>query len=159
MITIEPINDDNVWKVCNLQVSESQRDFVATNEQSIIEAYTTIIQNKIALPYALKHNEDTVGFVMLGYDRIDADDPAIADGNYCLWRYMIDAKCQGKGYGRAGIEAVLEFIKSAPVGEAKACWLSYEPENSVAQKLYASFGFEETGEICSDELVAVKVFD
>ena len=96
---------------------------------------------------------------MLGYDRIDADDPAIADGNYCLWRYMIDAKYQGKGYGRAGIEAVLEFIKSAPVGEAKACWLSYEPENSVAQKLYASFGFEETGEICSDELVAVKVFD
>ena len=30
-----------------------------------------------------------------------------------------------------------------------------EPENVIAKKLYASFGFEETGEMCGDEAVAV----
>ena len=30
-----------------------------------------------------------------------------------------------------------------------------EPENEVAKKLYASFGFTETGEMCDDEIVAV----
>jgi len=32
---------------------------------------------------------------------------------------------------------------------------SYEPENELAKKLYASFGFEETGEMDGDEIVAV----
>ena len=33
--------------------------------------------------------------------------------------------------------------------------LSYEPENEVAKKLYASFGFVENGEMDDDEIVAV----
>ena len=40
-------------------------------------------------------------------------------------------------------------------GQAELCWISYEPENEVAKKLYASFGFEETGEMDGDEIVAV----
>ena len=38
---------------------------------------------------------------------------------------------------------VLEFIRTFPCGQADYCWLSYEPENEVAKKLYRSFGFEE----------------
>ena len=42
----------------------------------------------------------------------------------------------------------LDFIRTVPpAGEAEYCWLSYEPENTVAQKLYASLGFEERPEL------------
>lgn len=42
-----------------------------------------------------------------------------------------------------------------PCGEAEYCWLSYEPDNAVARQMYRSFGFEETGEMDGEELIAV----
>ena len=48
----------------------------------------------------------------------------------------------------------LDFIKTFPCGRAGYCWLSYEPENDVARKLYSSFGFVETGEKDGKELIA-----
>ena len=41
------------------------------------------------------------------------------------------------------------------MGKANFCWLSYEPENTVAKSLYASFGFVETGEKDGEEQIAV----
>jgi diamine N-acetyltransferase len=37
--------------------------------------------------------------------------------------------------------------------------ISYEPENDVARRLYASFGFRETGEVVEGETVARLSFD
>ena len=34
-------------------------------------------------------------------------------------------------------------------------WLSYEPDNETARRLYASYGFEETGEMDGEEVIAV----
>ena len=34
-------------------------------------------------------------------------------------------------------------------------WLSYEPENETARRLYASYGFVETGEMDGEEVIAV----
>ena len=56
---------------------------------------------------------------------------------------MIDQEYQGKGYGREALRLALEYIKTKPCGDAQYCWLSYEPENEAARKLYRSFGFEE----------------
>lgn len=44
---------------------------------------------------------------------------------------------------------------SGSCGEAQYCWLSYEPENTAAKKLYHSFGFRETGEMDEGEIIAV----
>ena len=41
------------------------------------------------------------------------------------------------------------------VGESYTFNVSYEPENTAAKKLYASFGFIENGEMDGDEIVAV----
>ena len=98
-----------------------------------------------------------MGFVMVGYDKDDCwkDAPAIAEGNYNLWRLMIDENCQNRGYGRQAVELALNFIRTYPCGKANFCWLSYEPENTVAKSLYASFGFVETGEKDGEEQIAV----
>ena len=56
---------------------------------------------------------------------------------------MIDKRYQGNGYGREALRLAVDFVRTAPCGKAEYCWLSYEPENEVARKLYLSSGFEE----------------
>ena len=68
---------------------------------------------------------------------------------------MIDEKYQGLGYGKKAMECVMTYIKTFPCGEAKYCWLSYEPENEDAKALYSKFGFIENGDMCGDEVVAI----
>ena len=81
--------------------------------------------------------------------------PAIAQNNYDLRRLMIDAKFQGRGYGKEALNLALEFIRTFPCGKAEFCWLSYEPENKAARNLYRTFGFVETGEKDGEEVIAV----
>lgn len=99
---------------------------------------------------------EQTGFVMIGYDSTAPDDPAIASGNYCLWRLMIDQHFQGQGYGRQAMMRILDYLRTLPAGPADCVWLSYEPENAAACKLYRAFGFRENGELCGGEIVAVR---
>ena len=101
MIHLEKINGENIWDILNLNVSDSQKNFVASNDISIIEAYTAITSNGYAFPFGIFEGNNPVGFVMIGYDKDDywKDAPAIADGNYNLWRLMIDKNYQNRGYG------------------------------------------------------------
>ena len=115
MLHLEKVNGNNVWDILKLTVSKSQKNFVATNEISIIEAYTAITGNGHAFPFGIYDEDKPVGFLMIG----------------------------------------LEFIKSMPCGEAEYCWISYETDNAVASQMYRSFGFEETGEMDGEELIAV----
>ena len=157
MLRLEKVNGKNVWEILKLQVSESQKSFVAENGISIIEAYTAITGNGYAFPFGIYDGNTPVGFVMIGFDTDDYwdDAPAIAKGNYNLWRLMIDTAHQGNGYGKEAVELTLDFIRTSPCGTAEYCWLSYEPENLVAAKLYSSFGFEETGDMDGEEMIAV----
>ena len=114
MLHIEKINGKNVWEILKLHVSESQKEFVAANDVSIIEAYATITANGFAFPFGIYDNKTPVGFMMIGYDSADywEDAPDIARGNYSLWRLMIDENYQKKGFGREAVALGLDFIKS-----------------------------------------------
>ena len=148
----------NVWEIIKLDVKDTQKNFVAPNNISIIEAYATIQSGYVALPFGLYEDNTYVGFVMLGYGTNgDEDEPEIVHQNYCIWRFMIDERYQGMGYGKKAMECVLDFIKTYPCGEAKYCWLSYEPDNEDAKALYTRFGFEENGQMSGDEIVAVRL--
>ena len=157
MIHLERVNGDTIWDILKLTVADHQKNFVAGNDVSIIEAYIAITSNGYAYPFGIFEDDTPVGFVMIGYDKDEywKDAPAIADGNYNLWRLMIDKAHQNKGYGRQAVELALRFIRTFPCGKADFCWLSYEPENTVAKSLYASFGFVETGDKDGEEQIAV----
>ena len=157
MIRLERINGKNVRDILKLQVSDAQKSFVAPNDVSMIEAYIAITHHGQAFPFGIYDGGTPVGFCMIGFGTDDdwENAPAIAKDNYNLWRFMIDEKYQGKGYGKAAIRQVMDFIAGEPCGPAEYCWLSYEPENAAAKALYASFGFTETGERDDDEIIAV----
>lgn len=155
-LTLKKVDAKNIWALTDLQVNSGQREFVASNTVSILEAYTTITAGGHALPFGVYDGETPVGFLMIGYDCADWEDaPTIAARNYCLWRLMIDGRYQGQGYGRRAVELALDYIRALPCGPADCCWLSYEPENAAARALYRSFGFSETGETDGDEVIAV----
>lgn len=157
MLRLEKVNGNNVWDILKLSVNDSQKEFVASNEISIIEAYTAITAQGYAYPFGIYDSDELVGFLMIGFDKDDywEDAPEIATGNYNLWRLMIDKEHQHKGYGKQAVKLGLDFIKTYPCGPAEYCWLSYEPENQVARDLYASFGFVETGDMDGEEIIAV----
>ena len=159
MVHLEKITHKNAWDVCELTIFESQYPFVADNEESLAEAYLAVTSEaSYAYPFAVYDDDTLVGFVMLGYNEswIEGPDaPASLKNNYSLWRLMIDKRYQRQGFGREAVRLALEFVRTWPHGKAEACVTSYNPENEVARKLYASFGFAENGEMDDDEIVAV----
>jgi diamine N-acetyltransferase len=74
-------------------------------------------------------------------------------GGYGIWRFMVDAKHQGKGYGRRALGLLLAEICAR--GDAEHIFISYKPENNDARDFYASVGFRETEIDDSGEMVAV----
>jgi diamine N-acetyltransferase len=94
-------------------------------------------------PLAIEADGTIVGHVMWAVDP--------EDGSTWLGGLVIDAAHQRRGIGRAAVRAFLDrFAKDGVVNAA----LSYQPENSVARRLYLDIGFVETGEMEDDELVA-----
>lgn len=153
---LRKVDENNIWKLIKLKVAEGQTAFVATNTESLLEAYINVVAGDVALPFGLYEGEEPVGFVMIGYGSCgDEDEPEIAQGNYNLWRFMIDERYQRRGLGRKALAATLEYLRTRPCGAGEYCWLSYEPENTVAAALYHEFGFQENGQMCCDEIVAV----
>ena len=157
MLKLKKINRKNVGEILKLEVFDNQKRFVASNNISIIEAYIAITENNDVFIFGIYKDDTPIGFLMIGYDvnSDDADAPKIAKGNYNIWRFMIDKKFQGKGFGKKTIELALEFINTFPCGIAQYCWLSYESDNDIARQLYQSVGFVETDEKDGEEIVAI----
>ena len=132
-VTLRKVTAKTVRTICNLNVSEEQKNFVAPNAVSIAQAYFS----KAAWFRAIYADETPVGFVML------AENPK--RGQYYLWRFMIDAKHQGKGYGQKALELIIKRAKKNP--KAKALYLSVVRAKGSADDFYKGFGFEFTGKM------------
>jgi diamine N-acetyltransferase len=157
MVHLEKVNGGNIYDIIELEVHESQRKFVSDNKMSIVDAYGAMTGGGNAFPFGIYDDDTPVGFLMIGFD-VDEyweDYPGIAVGSYNIWRLMIDRRYQGREYGKAAMKLALDFIRTYPCGEAEKCWLSYDPENYAAERLYSSFGFEPNGEKDGDEIIAV----
>lgn len=129
------------WEECyGLKVSKEQENFVAPNSYSLLEAN----YEEELYPLSIYDGETMVGFIM--YDK---DEETNRVG---MCRLMIDEKHQKKGYGRAAVLKLLNLIREK-YGNIPF-YTSFEPENTVAEKLYESVGFKKTGEVMWEELVA-----
>ncbi len=139
-VTLRNIDRHNFRECIKLKVAEGQAHFVAPNVFSIAQAYA----EPECVPLAVYDGEAMVGFAMYALD--------VDEQKWWIFRLMIDASQQGKGYGRAAMVELMRLISEQPGGNEIA--ISYEPENEVARKLYTSLGFVETGEVVQNETVA-----
>ena len=85
-----------------------------------------------------------VGYVMVIYD--------YDEETYNIWHMMIDSAFQGKGYGKATLQEVLNYIAAKPFGSSSTVLLTCNPQNEVACRLYRQIGFAETGRSDDDEV-------
>jgi diamine N-acetyltransferase len=138
-VTLREITAETVRAICALEVHPDQRGFVAPNAVSIAQAH---FEPK-AWFRAVYAGDEPVGFVMLHQD---TDKP-----EYYLWRFMIAAEHQGKGYGRRGLDLVVEHVRGLP--GAVELFSSFVPGERGPRDFYLRYGFEETGEMEGDERV------
>ena len=130
------------WRIAaRLKVRSDQENFVASNVHSMAQAK----YEPGLLPLAVYDGETMVGFVMY-------NEQPFEPGKYFIYRVMVGAAFQGKGYGRAAMRALIERVLALP--DCQEIVLSYEPENTVAERLYESLGFRKTGEMFEGEVVS-----
>lgn len=138
MVTLREVTAATVRAICDLEVGPEQQGFVAPNAVSIAQAH---FEPKawFRAVYAL---EEPVGFVMLEEDTERSE--------YFLWRFMIDHRHQGRGYGRAALDLVVEHVRARGAGELLS---SYVPGEAGPGAFYRRYGFEETGELEGKERI------
>ena len=137
-VTLREITDDNLRPVMDLDVAPHQRRFVAPNSRSIAEhAYTTD-----AWLRAIYADDTPVGLVLLS-ERLQPKP------RFYLWRFMIDHRYQGLGFGAAAMALVFDRVRSFPEGDE--LYLTYVPADDGPRDFYAGLGFEDTGRVHEGE--------
>jgi len=164
MIELKPISIlDKEMEVCiNLNVTDEQTNFVASNSISLAEAFDTNKrhtergEHSRAAPYAAYKDSIMVGFVMIGYfypGENDEDEAYCDEPFYYIWRLLVDKECQGKGFGKEILNLAMKKVKTKYLGDANLCFSSYHPDNNTSRRTFASYGFKEDGRIIDGETV------
>lgn len=141
MIQLREITRENFWDCIELSVNEDQNGFVTSNAVSIAQSK---VQPE-CIPLAVYDDDLMVGFVMYC---IDED-----DGEYWIYRMMIDKRYQSKGYGKKAMAKLLEIIKEDKTHNR--IFLGVHKESTYAVKLYRSLGFEFNGQTFGSEDIMV----
>jgi diamine N-acetyltransferase len=133
-VELREVTAENRKAAAALELDPAQEDLVASNAESLAEARF----DRDARPRAVYASDRLVGFLMYDAGAVD-DEPREA----VIYRFMIDRRHQGKGYGRAALAKALDEIRAIP--QVRKVSISYMPDNPVAKPFYASFGFVEVG--------------
>lgn len=129
MVRLETVNEEN-WRI-PLRVAEGQKAYVASSAVILARAYA--YRDSRSKAFVIFADDTPVGMAMY-YDC----EPL---GAYDFSQLFIDERYQGKGYGRAATQLVLDDMKKD--GKYKKVCLCYIEGNEAAKRLYGSFGFCE----------------
>lgn len=139
-VTLAEVTRHNWRAVAEVEPRHDQRRFVAP-----VTRYLCLgLYDGVWHSLAVEHDGDVVGHVMWAFDP--------EEGAHWIGGVVIDAGRQGEGLGRQTMNALMRHLEVTE--DATAFALSYQPQNLPARSLYASLGFEETGEVVDDEVVA-----
>lgn len=134
MIEFKDITEDNFEQVLQLELAADQTKFVASNLRSLADAWLYRANGDV-FPRAIYAGDSLVGFLLLEIDE--------EESTYLIWRMMIDQVHQGKGYGRAVVEALIEEARRAGFNTVRADCVK---ENSVMAKLLEHLAFQSIGQ-------------
>jgi diamine N-acetyltransferase len=145
------VTDADREAVLALHPGPGKERFVASVEASFRDA----IEDARACPrmWAIADGEEVVGFTMIS-DGIPAErlasDPDLI-GPYFLWRLLIDARFQRRGYGTATVDAIVAYVRTRP--GAEVLWVSAGQGDGSPQPFYERYGFAAIGDVMDDEVV------
>ncbi len=143
IIELRVIDNDNRAECEQLSVSSEQKQYIASNVESLVTAEDNA---GVARPFAVYADGKMVGFTMLAFDE-NYEDP---NDRYWLWRLMIDHRLQQNGYGTAALQAIIRYFKDHGANNIR---LSTKETNTHALSMYRKAGFRDTGEMNGEETV------
>ncbi|KJK36802.1 acetyltransferase [Lentzea aerocolonigenes] len=143
------VTRENRDAVIAVRVHPAQERFVASVETSFRHAS----ENPEAKPWfrAVYDGDVPVGFVMVSWNLVPGPEMR---GPYFLWRLLVDAKQQGRGYGTAILDEVVRLIRADGATELIT---SYVPGEGCPEPFYRRYGFVPTGEIDGDGEVVLSL--
>jgi diamine N-acetyltransferase len=136
VVDLASVTRENVLSACALEVKAGQQAFVSANAVSLAEAYV----RPEARPFVITSDGAAIGFVML---YVDDSVPVVA-----LWRLMIDAQHQGRGYGAAAVERVIDHVRRLRLVDELL--VGALPGERGPTRFYERLGFEPTGAVGDD---------
>ena len=144
MVELRAITEENFIDAFNLKLAPGQEAYVSHPIRSLAQAY--VYRNQCQ-PFGIYAEGKMIGYAMVIYDY---DIP-----EYDIWHMMIDESMQGRGYGSAALDRVIDYIKTKPFGDSDRVALTCNKDNPIARKLYESRGFAATGVEDEDEIELV----
>jgi diamine N-acetyltransferase len=139
------VTEDDVEAVMGLRRGPGQDRYLGT----MISHFEDAISDAKACPrmWSVHDSGQIVGFVMISdgipEETLEADDDIV--GPYFLWRLLIDHRFQGRGYGRATIDALVDYLRDRP--DARVLLTSCRSGDGSPQPFYLRYGFDKTGEV------------
>ena len=112
-VTLKGITEDNFIDAFNLKLKKDQEEFVSHPIRSLAQAY---VYRDQCQPFGIYEDDRMVGYMMVIYDY---DVP-----EYDIWHMMIDETQQGKGYGKAALKLILDYIEEKPFGNSDSVVLT-----------------------------------
>ena len=141
MVELRAITEENFIDAFNLKLVPGQEAYVSHPIRSLAQAY--VYRNQCQ-PFGIYAEGKMIGYAMVIYDY---DIP-----EYDIWHMMIDESMQGRGYGSAALDRVIDYIKTKPFGDSDRVALTCNKDNPVARKLYEKKGFSASGVEDEDEI-------
>lgn len=126
-MALAAIDRSNYQECIDLELFDHQRDFVAPNLFSLVQAAYEPDMH----PLGIYLDGEMIGFILYDFD------PEL-DG-WSMSRFMIDRRRQGKGLGRQALKTFLEYFREKH-GDVEL-HTSAETRNAPAIALYEAFGF------------------
>ncbi|TCZ80951.1 GNAT family N-acetyltransferase [Paenibacillus albiflavus] len=146
MIHLVPTTRDNWLEALRLQVHEHQLHYVPSVAVSLAKVHIRPDgEHCDYFPLCIMSDDLLIGFVMVTVD---------VSTNWCYWMngFLIDQAEQGKGYAKAAIQLVIDYVKAHYL-QSICLNLTVNAENTLARALYIKCGFVETGDIYDGEVV------
>jgi histidinol dehydrogenase len=138
---LRTVTDDNVDALIQLDVAPEQQALVGSVAKSLAQASV----RPAGMPLGIYDGDTPVGLLLLWDARRDPNEPA--DQLY-VWRILIDARHQRKGYGAQAMRWAIEEARGRGVATVG---LSHQSKPGNAGPFYEKLGFRYTGRVEHEE--------
>lgn len=153
-ITLREITEDNWRTVANLRILPEQEGNLASIPMSMVEAH----YSEDAWMRAIYADETIVGFLMMALWP--------PTEGYYIWRFVIDKRFQGLGFGRIVVQMAIQHVKDT-YPQAKRVGVNSTPKEGDLKKnvkaehspyqFYFKLGFRQTAEPDEDGEVLMEI--
>lgn len=150
MTALVPITADNWEAALAVRVQPDRLRFVASVEPVAMILLAKCLVNpdgQVWHPFALVDSGCVLGIVGVG----------VSGDVAWVHHVLIDASAQGRGYGRALMVHVGDWLRS--LGTVTRVGLNVLPSNEIGWALYASLGFEPIGTTVDGQTITLAWLD